>query len=215
MNTPRNIMLRLPGLWLLPLLLVGCTSTLEPVTKIGDLAPGEIMVVGRIELVPRLQPEEQQVSFLGDTDSIKNKVFVGVDRKFVLIDGENTDITSVESVIRATFGETFHVKKDREALHIPYVMFYSKYTVAGRLVTQHRVFFPARLQVDFQPGDRAVYIGTFRYHRNEYFDITKSELIDDFAKEEAAYRKKFGSKVPLVKRLPRPLDRKGNSVKAG
>jgi hypothetical protein len=215
-----NIAAPLPARWpiavVLPLLLAGCLSPLEAVKNIGDVSPSELVVVGRVEFVPRLTDEDQEVDFIGDEDSIKKKVFLGVDRKFVLFDKEtlekgNVNITDVETLVHAAFEETFYVKKDREALHIPYVMFYSKLT--GR--AQHRTFLPAQLRVDFQPGDRAIYIGTIRYHRNEYFDITKFEIADDFAKEEAAFRKKFGGKVRLVKRLAIPLDKNGKAAKRG
>ena len=70
-----------------------------------------------------------------------------------------------------------------------------------RILRRERAYLPGGLKIDIRPCDRAVYIGTIRYYRNEYFDITKAEINDDFSKENAAFKKKFGSKFPLKKRI--------------
>jgi molybdopterin synthase catalytic subunit len=58
--------------------------------------------------------------------------------------------------------------------------------------------------VSLKPGDRAVYIGTVRYHRNEFWEITKVAIVDDYDRANADFRKKFGAKTPLRKALLTP-----------
>ena len=67
--------------------------------------------------------------------------------------------------------------------------------------TTSRARFPGGLRVALKEGDRAVYIGTLRYHRNEFFDITDVAVVDDYAAANAEYMKKFGNGVSLRKAL--------------
>ena len=43
-----------------------------------------------------------------------------------------------------------------------------------------QVFLPGKLKFKLRDGDRAVYIGTMRYHRDVYNGITKVELINEY-----------------------------------
>ena len=64
-----------------------------------------------------------------------------------------------------------------------------------------KVFFPGGLKVSVKPGDKAVYIGTVQYHRNEFFDITKVAIVDDYERANTEFKKKFGKKHTLRKAL--------------
>ena len=59
--------------------------------------------------------------------------------------------------------------------------------------------------VDIQPNDQAVYIGTLRYHRDEFFTTKKVEVLDRFAQANTAFTEKFGRDVTLRKSLAVPL----------
>ena len=65
----------------------------------------------------------------------------------------------------------------------------------------NRALFPGGLRVPIQPGDRAVYIGTLRYHRNEFFEITRMTVVDEYVAAYTEFRKKFGDGVRLRKAL--------------
>jgi hypothetical protein len=65
----------------------------------------------------------------------------------------------------------------------------------------NRAYFPGGLKVALKPGDRAVYVGTVQYHRNEFFEVTKTVIIDDYARANAEFKQKFGAKYPLRKAL--------------
>jgi len=64
-----------------------------------------------------------------------------------------------------------------------------------------KAYFPAGFKVDVRPADRAVYIGTLRYRRNEFFQFTKRDVVDDYERANAEFRKKFGSRYALRKSL--------------
>ena len=46
---------------------------------------------------------------------------------------------------------------------------------------QSELIFPAPIELDLRPGDKAIYIGTLRMHRDEFHEVTKAELRDDYA----------------------------------
>lgn len=54
------------------------------------------------------------------------------------------------------------------------------------------IVLPAGVKIDVHPGDKAVYIGTIRYERDDFFSITKVSIRDDYEHENAAFIKKFG-----------------------
>ncbi len=62
-------------------------------------------------------------------------------------------------------------------------------------------YFPGGLKVSLRPGDRAVYVGTAQYHRNEFFEIARASVVDDYERADAEFKKKFGTKYPLHKVL--------------
>jgi hypothetical protein len=64
--------------------------------------------------------------------------------------------------------------------------------------------FPGKLRVALKPGDRAVYIGTLRYYRDEFFEITRVAVVDEYGAANAEFANKFGSGVPLRKALMAP-----------
>jgi hypothetical protein len=64
-----------------------------------------------------------------------------------------------------------------------------------------RVYFPGGLHVAVKPGDRGVYIGTLRYHRDEFFEITRVTVVDDYREASAEFAGKFGRGAALRKAL--------------
>ena len=67
--------------------------------------------------------------------------------------------------------------------------------------SQQKAYFPGGFQVAAKPGDRAVYIGTLRYHRDEFFEITRITIADDYREASAQFEAKFGKGQSLRKAL--------------
>jgi len=74
--------------------------------------------------------------------------------------------------------------------------------VGGREL--NRVYFPGGLKASIKAGDKAVYIGTVQYHRNEFFDISKVSIVDDYERANTEFKKRFGTKYTLRKALLTP-----------
>jgi hypothetical protein len=60
------------------------------------------------------------------------------------------------------------------------------------------------LKVSLKPGEKAVCIGTVRYNHNEFLEITKASIVDDYERANAEFKKKFGSRYPPHKALLTP-----------
>jgi hypothetical protein len=72
-------------------------------------------------------------------------------------------------------------------------------TVSRRqaVTDQTELLFPAPLELDIRPGDAAIYVGTLRLHRDEFHEVTRAEVRDDYARAAAEYRAKFpGAPMP-------------------
>ncbi len=67
---------------------------------------------------------------------------------------------------------------------------------------ERKVVFPIRYRLDVKPEDRAIYIGTLRFHRDEFGSVTKVELLDQYEQAMDDYRSRFGNGPRPRKALP-------------
>src|SRR5262245_29592986 len=176
------------------LALASCApAPLAPVEG-GSVGSGETIIVGRVELVPPLQKGEQRLKGIG-TGAYENKM--------VLLTGErprplpaDPAVADYADRIEATLGSTFFVRTRSSPFYI----------LGGILFLEigtgmNRARFPGGMRVPVREGDRAVYIGTLRYHRDEFFEITRVTVVDEYNTAHAEFTKRFGSGVPLRKAL--------------
>lgn len=178
------------------LLLGACVGPArEPVDSLSGLNGGETVVVGRIELVPPLRKNEQKLKGLG-TGNFENKIILIADGQYRTLTDE-PGMADYAGRIEAKFGQTFFVRSDNKPFYILGGMMYLD--LGGS--EMNRAYFPGGLKVSLKPGDKAVYVGTVQYHRNEFFEITKATVIDDYGRANAEFKKKFGAKYPLRKAL--------------
>ncbi len=199
-----------PGIGLLVVLLSllflsGCVSSRAPVESLSDVSPDEVIVVGRIELTPRLELLDQQLDNIG-SEHLRNMLYVVTDEKW----REKTGLmSSGDEYFETKLGENFYIKGSNKPFYFLEGIFYTR---AVRNLLEYATL-PGGLKVELQPKDKAVYVGTIRYTRNEYFDITKAEIVDDYDRTNAAFKKKFGAKYNLRKALvvPIPIKPKSNS----
>ena len=202
-------------------MLSGCfTSKFKPIKSLADVKDGETVIVGRVVLVPPLKEDEQILDkenrildkkehpWYGKDSIYRNATYMITDEKWRKIEGE-IGVNEYMSSLYATFGETFYwIGPNRpHYILLGFVQLENWSEISGRyrIIHSERAYLPGGLKIDIRPGDKAVYIGTIKYYRNEYFDITKAEINDEFRKENAAFKKKFGTKYPLKKRIVKIL----------
>lgn len=167
----------------------------DPVDSLSGLNGGETVVVGRIELVPPLRKNEQKLKGLG-TGNFENKIILIADEQYRTLTDE-PGMADYAGRIEAKFGQTFFVRSDSKPFYILGGMMYLD--LGGQ--EMNRAYFPGGLKVSIKPGDKAVYVGTVQYHRNEFFEVTKAAIVDDYDRANAEFKKKFGAKYPLRKAL--------------
>lgn len=172
----------------------------KPIRSFKKLGSDETVVVGRVELVPPLHEHDQQLR--GPMSGrFENKMFMMADKEYWQLT-EEPGFGDFKGRIDAPFGEEFIVRSSNEPFFIIAGMMY--------LSLGHgppdQAYFPGGLKVDIRPGDKAVYIGTIRYHRDEFFEITEAEIIDDYERVNREFKELFGDDYPLRKALLIPVE---------
>lgn len=185
---------------LLLLSLAGCVSSRPAVESLADVGAGEVIVVGRVDLTPPLEAADQHLDSLG-SGRMKNKLYVVTDTKLRVKQGP---VSSGDEYFETVLGEPFYIKGGNKPFYMLEGVIYTEASQAG----VESVYLPGGLKVDVQPNDKAVYIGKLHYVRNEYFDIVKAEIVDDYDRANAAFKKKFGAKYNLRKALAVPVRQK-------
>jgi hypothetical protein len=76
------------------------------------------------------------------------------------------------------------------------------------VMDRSELLFPAPLALDLRPGERAVYIGTLRLHRDEFHEVTKAELLDHYAAASLEFHRRFPGNLPPRKALLQGVKRR-------
>lgn len=181
------------------LVAAGCATGRKPVGSLSDVGPDQVILVGRIELEPPLKDGEQVISG-SFKDSVRNRIIFVTDDHPRPFSGDLTMSDHSKSVV-APLGATYYVAVPRKPLFFLRGLFYVSWT-SNRW---EKAWFPGGYRVDIRAGDRAVYMGTVRYTRNEFMDVKKVEIVDDYSRDAVEFRKRFGSGVALQKRLATPV----------
>lgn len=185
------------------LLLSACVpeSDIKPVDTLSALPAGHTILVGRVELHPAMKPGEQK---LGDS----YKEFE--DEALLIVDDELRSVPEFKrgdlgERIDAPFDRLFFVELPAEPFFIlkGWVVMDAKVEVVGPNEPPPDPAAPLEgaFRVDLKPGDRAVYIGTIQYYRDEFFSTEKVVVKDDYAAANAEFQRKFGKSVTLRKAL--------------
>lgn len=184
------------------------TSRIKPVETLAELAAGETLLVGRIELDPPLKPGEQKLSERYAEYERLALVIVGDEPREM----DRLSLGDLKQRINAPFGQHFFVSHPAQPLYIlkSWVVMYAKIEVrSGSSGSPADTTAPLQgsFRIDVRPEDRAVYIGTIRYHRDEFFSTTKVVVRDDYAVANAEFQRRFGKGVSLRKSLAVPVPR--------
>lgn len=175
------------------LLLVSCVpSKRREVESPSDLGSGEILLVGRIKLTPPISKDEQRLP--GIAEDWRGNVMV--------ILGENA--APLERPFKTSgYKNRIEAPPDREfSVAVPAGSFSIRGAVVPLKLDQpptDEAVLPGGFRVEVRPGDRAIYIGTIHYHRDEFWQITKIEVEDDFDRVRADCAKRWGASDSLRK----------------
>jgi hypothetical protein len=181
------------------LFLAGCVSVSEKnVESLAELGSDAVLVVGKIEIVPPIKPEEQSYKALDPFNGKRH--FLGRAVMFMSDKRDYQEYTG--DALNPPLQETYFLKVPRTKRYMvkgSVTMAFALRTVSRRqaVTEQTELLFPAPLELDIRPADRALYIGTLRLHRDEFHEVTKVEVRDDYARAAAQFRAKFpGAALP-------------------
>ena len=188
--------------------LAGCGPQPEqPVTRLSDVGADSVVVVGRLELQPPLRPNEQQLKMgtfdpLDTADRFRDRGFLWFGR------AAETPAEKGDFVMNPHLGELYFLRVPKNTPYMlgGYIMAqYVTRMISPRTMTvdDARIEIPGGLHYDIRPGDRAIYVGTLVLHRDEFNEVTKAVIVDDYAPAAAAFKQRFGPGTALRKAVPR------------
>jgi len=181
---------------ILAVVLAGCApAPRAPLSSLDALDSGELVLVGKVELLPALRKGEQKIggNMIGN---FENRIYLMMDERLRPLP-EDPRIADYAGRIEAPIGSTFFVRSKAAPSYVLGGILFLEMT--GN--SNQRVYLPGGFQVAARPGDRALYIGTLRYQRDEFFEITRVTVVDDYAAASAEFASRFGKGVVLRKGL--------------
>lgn len=189
--------------------LSGCATVHGEPASLGELGADSVLLVGRIELVPPLRAEEQQIDMGVDPLNVKDH-YIG--RAIMFLSDEPVYQDQTSNAINPPLEQTWFISipaNQRYMVRGSVTMNFSHRAVDRSTVAidQTELLIPGPVEFDVRPGDRSIYVGTLRLHRDEFHSVTKAEIIDDYQTALKEYRNRYGREAPLRRALVTPLVR--------
>jgi hypothetical protein len=187
--------------------LAGCVSVSETVGSLGDVGADAVLVVGRIEIVPPVKAEEQTYRAGVDLFDTRRH-FIG---RAILFMSDRPELQErTDTALNPPLEDTFFLRLPANRRYLvkgSVTMELVARAVSARQSVMDRaeLLFPVPAEIDVRPGDRAIYIGTLRLHRDEFHEVTKVELLDHYAAAATAFHRRFPGSLPPRKALLRPV----------
>jgi len=172
-----------------------CMSN-HPVYAGGGVKEGEVVIVGRIEMVPPLGLEDQSVVGTNTVATVdyQNQVFFITDNHYRDV-GPTPEPALFDGGLKASLRAPFHVVVPNAPLYLLRAGIFLK---TGQI--NEMAYLPAGFVVNVAAEDSAVCIGP--YTRNEFMDILRVDLIDECEQISDWFARYVDSKLTLTKRLP-------------
>ena len=189
-------------------LLGGCGTLYKEATSLKDPSAADtVIVVGRIDIVPPLKSKEQDIK-MGTFDPFDARGAY-LNRAILHLADTAEAHEPTQRALNPTLGKTyfFRIPKDKRYMVWGSILTYHRMrAVSGRQLSteSNEILLPAPLEFDIKTGDKAIYVGTWRLHRDEFNEVTKAEVIDNYGAALAEFKQRFGNGVTLRKALSRP-----------
>jgi len=174
------------------LLLSACSGAIKPVENLTAVKSDEVVLVGKIRLVPRMTQDQQalpanQITFGMDT----TKVHIALDSQRKTI-AEYTGFSMAKYFATVGQEELFMVavKKSQPFIYNGGMLMFG---------SGQRYILPGGIEFDVNGNDKVIYMGTIVYHRDDYDEIKKVEFINEYTEARVAVEKRFGKKTKLRK----------------
>jgi len=169
-----------------------------PDAESGKPDAGNVIVVGKFEITPPVSEIEKELG--RETESMTfgsqtYEVFFSVTNQPVKRVSTNLMSDEWENLLSAFWGKTYFKELERKKTYLNAGVLYTDAKSADR------VWLPGGMSFTPPAGAQAVYIGTVRFTRDDFWNITKIQIVDEYKKANAEFRKRFGKTVALKKSL--------------
>ena len=181
----------------------GCVTVSEGVGSLGEVGADSVMLVGKIEIVPKVKPEEQKFRAGLDVFNMKRH---HIGRAILYMSEKPKYQERTDDALNPTLEETYFLKVPRSHRFmvrgsVTMALVARAVTATQSVVDHTELLLPGPIEFDIRPTDKAIYVGTLRLHRDEFHEVTKAEVYDNFAAAYADFTKKFGAGLSLRKAL--------------
>ncbi|HEY0825779.1 MAG TPA: hypothetical protein VGD76_18485 [Ramlibacter sp.] len=160
---------------LFPLLLLQACAIPQALPEAADLraGDGEVVVIGKIELVPPLEAGERRSHWNVVGEKRMFRIWMATGPDFRPVTPGQVKASEFQTSLEADWGVPFMVKAPRRRTFL-------NGGVSHLDVLQNaKLWFPGGFYFDVPPDARAVYIGTLRFHRNDFNTITRVEIVEE------------------------------------
>src|ERR1035437_9069695 len=162
----------------------------------ASLTPHKIVLVGKVEFDPPMPDTKQELNCPWPS-YFRNLMWMVCKNELRGLDYPDKLFPTSPDFggrIVAPLGETFYVLTDADRpfyilAGVIYMSIYN-YGSGGRYYSS---IYPGSFFINIKPGDEAVYIGTIRYHRDNFCGLKKVEIIDEYDREMPQFRVRFGA----------------------
>lgn len=183
------------------------------IRKLKNIGKNEIYIVGRIDLVPALGKNEQDIHTFGT--ELRNHIMAFFSGRRV--DPLKLSMGMMKDVVNVPIGDTFIMKR-----RYTDTMYYSGglITLSSRVgnvnyrpgmmggmtvVNNNRLFIPGGFSYKTRKGTKALYVGTLKIYRDKNNRILKTRVANHYKSAARHLRKTLGSKIKLSYAKPKKL----------
>jgi hypothetical protein len=180
-------------------------SRYKAVESAKTVRKADTLIVGRIVIEPPLLEGEQDLSkFAGDIGRAsarqlvryKDKAFIVLDEKTKNSLKNEKDVFKRETLV--PLSRTFFIKTaKRKSLHA----LASGIVMCGSENVRERAYLPANYKVPIGKNDKAVYIGTIVYYRDEFMRVKEVRVKDEYKSALKDLKKTFGKDFKMKKAI--------------
>lgn len=180
------------------LLATACGTIYKPAQSLAEVNSSTVMLVGKIQLRPKLEKADQDIEgtiFYDADDLIRNKAIFSLSGEYSESQSRTMEAFTPE------LEKTYFIVIPKSQRHIVRSSVWMEFDSSGG--TPIELMLPAPIELDIRSSDQAIYLGTWRFHRDEFNGLNKAQMIDEYKSAKRELQKKFGKSIKLRKAMPK------------
>lgn len=174
----------------------------------GRPLSGEVLLVGRIEVIPPIGPAEQKIRIALDPADMRGTLHQRA--LLFLADRPAGERNTSGNYVNPRLGEWFVYAVPRDLRHLTEATIFMEYEpqLQGRrqaTVQGAQLLLPAPLALDIRESDEAVYVGTWKFWRDEFHQVTRVDAQSETDAARRALRAAAGADMAMRVAIPGEL----------